>query len=79
MSDKMLQDEVGNVQSSSGGAEDPSLRDGLNVANIDYVDVARASVLNQPLWPLEYSSYTTLEHLHNRVSSHVYSWLYMHM
>jgi hypothetical protein len=57
MSDKMLVDGVGKVQSSSDNAKDPSLSDTLD---------------DQSLWPLEYNSHTTLEHLYNQVSSRTY-------
>lgn len=68
MSDKILTDEVYKEQSSSGVAKDPWLRDSLGVS---YSDVIRTSLQHQPLWPLEYNSHTTLEHLHNQVSNHI--------
>ena len=72
----MLTDEVDKVQSTSGGVKDPSLRDDLGVAKVNYLDViGTLSLEDQPLWPLEYNSHTTLEYLHNQVSSYVYSWL----
>ncbi len=60
MSDKMLVDGVGKVQSLSDSAKDPLLRDALD---------------DQSLWPLEYNSHTTLEHLYNQVSNRIYCWL----
>ena len=75
MGDKMLTDEVDKVQSTLGGAKDPSLRDGLGVAKVNYPDVIRTLTLeDQPLWSLEYNSHTTLEHLHHQVGS-MSTWL----
>lgn len=69
----MLTDEVDKVQSTSAGVKDPSLRDDPDVAKVNYLDVIRTlSLEDQPLWPLEYNSDTTLEHLHNQVSSYVF-------
>ena len=69
MSDKIG---VGKIQ-SCGSTKEPPSRNDLGVARINCIDMIRASTLDdQPLWPLEYNSHTTLENLYNQVSSCIY-------
>lgn len=75
-SDMKLTDGVDKVQATSDDAKDPSCRDDLSVAEAsccDIISTCTSSLEDKPYWPLEYNPHTTLEHLHNQVSSYVYS------